>query len=72
MKETKNLRVEMHPYPHLRDDEGCVLANDYINESKIDYILYCIKREQHSPQKEFAKLDPPNPTGLKFDFRKDE
>jgi hypothetical protein len=35
----KNLRVEMHPYPHLRDDDGCVLATDYIFDEKIDFIL---------------------------------
>lgn len=42
MKPTKNLRVELHPYPHLRDDDGCVLANDYVYQEKIDYILYCV------------------------------
>jgi len=34
-----NLRVEAEPYPHLRDDEGCVLARDYRNDEKLDFIL---------------------------------
>jgi hypothetical protein len=39
MKAPKNLRVEQWPYPHLRDDEGCVLAHDYIDDEKVAFIL---------------------------------
>lgn len=42
MKEPVNLRVEYHPYPHLRDDEGCVLARDYVNVEKMDYVLAAV------------------------------
>lgn len=35
----KNLRVEQEPYPHLRDDDGCVLARDYEHEGKTAYIV---------------------------------
>lgn len=35
----KNLRVEQEPYPHLRDDEGCVLARDYQHPEKLAFIL---------------------------------
>jgi hypothetical protein len=43
MKRTKNLRLEMDPYPHLRDDEGCILARDYVNHRKIEFILHHVK-----------------------------
>jgi hypothetical protein len=35
----KNLRVAQEPYPHLRDDDGCVLARDYISLPKMAWIL---------------------------------
>lgn len=34
-----NLRVASHPYPHLRDDEGCVIANDFMHLGKLAFIL---------------------------------
>jgi hypothetical protein len=34
-----NLRLAAHPYPHLRDDEGCVLARDRVHLGKIAYLL---------------------------------
>jgi hypothetical protein len=40
-----NLRVELEPYPHLRDDEGCVLAADYTDEAKLAYILMAVENE---------------------------
>lgn len=40
----KNLRIEWEPYPHLRDDDGCVLASDYIHEEKIQFILDAVNR----------------------------
>ncbi len=36
---TKNLRVDTHLYPHLRDDDGCILANDCTIESKLAFIV---------------------------------
>jgi hypothetical protein len=38
-----NLRVETSPYPHLRDDEGCVLAADYIHVEKVQFILDAVR-----------------------------
>lgn len=35
----KNLRLESHPYPHLRDDEGCVLAADFVDREKVRFII---------------------------------
>jgi len=43
MKATINLRVEQEPYPHLRDDEGCVLARDFQHEEKLEFILTAVK-----------------------------
>lgn len=37
-----NLRVEQEPYPHLRDDQGCVLARDYQSPAKLAYILNAV------------------------------
>ena len=42
MKKPTNLRLEENPYTHLRDDEGCVLARDYVNQEKIDFILAAV------------------------------
>jgi len=41
-KAPKNLRVEHDPYPHLRDDEGCVLARDYIAPDKLAFICQAV------------------------------
>ena len=49
MTKPKNLRLELHPYPHLRDDEGCVLANDYIDDAKIAFILAVVAAAQDGP-----------------------
>lgn len=38
----KNLRVCNYPYLHLRDDDGCVLASDYVDFAKLSYILKMI------------------------------
>jgi len=38
-----NLRVEMSPYPHLRDDGGCVLARDYIDLGRMAFILAAVE-----------------------------
>ncbi len=40
----KNLRVEMSPYPHLRDDEGCILANDFLDFGKLAFILEAVSK----------------------------
>jgi len=40
MKRTINLRIEQDPYPHLRDDEGCVLAHDYQSVGKLAFIVH--------------------------------
>ena len=42
---TVNLRVEHNPYPHLRDDQGCVLANDYIHLAKLGFILKAVEEK---------------------------
>jgi hypothetical protein len=34
-----NLRVATFPYPHLRDDEGTVLARDFMDLGKLAFIL---------------------------------
>lgn len=49
MKKPVNLRVEQWPYPHLRDDEGCVLANDYVHQDKVDYILHMLAQSDSTP-----------------------
>lgn len=38
----KNLRAPIDPYPHLRDDDGCVLARDCIDPDKVAYILNAV------------------------------
>lgn len=38
----KNLRLELEPYPHLRDDVGCVLARDFIHADKVKFILEAV------------------------------
>jgi hypothetical protein len=38
-KPTRNLHVELEPYPHLRDDDGPILANDYTDTGKLAFIL---------------------------------
>jgi hypothetical protein len=43
MKAPINLRVEWEPYPHLRDDEGCVLARDYLHDEKMKFILEAVR-----------------------------
>lgn len=48
MKAPINLRVEEDPYPHLRDDEGCVLARDYQHTEKMEFILEAVRRMQAS------------------------
>ena len=40
----KNLRVCNYPYPHLRDDDGCVLASDYVDFTKLAYILKAVDK----------------------------
>ena len=42
MNRPKNLRLELEPYPHLRDDDGTVLANDYVNLEKMRFITHTI------------------------------
>lgn len=44
-----NLRIEYNPYPHLRDDKGCVLARDYVHVEKMEYILEAVRRMQAGP-----------------------
>jgi hypothetical protein len=38
----KNLRIEFEPYPHLRDDDGCILARDYIHADKLKFIFEAV------------------------------
>ena len=45
MKAPINLRVEQDPYPHLRDDQGCVLASDYIHDEKLAFILAAVREK---------------------------
>lgn len=46
MERPVNLRVEQEPYPHLRDNKGCILARDYQHVEKLNYILYCVKQAE--------------------------
>jgi hypothetical protein len=41
----KNLRVATFPYPHLRDDDGCVIARDFMDLRKLAYILAALQPE---------------------------
>lgn len=45
MKAPKNLRVERDPYPHLRDDDGCVLSRDFVDEDKMAFILNAVEEQ---------------------------
>lgn len=38
----KNLRIEFEPYAHLRDDDGCVLASDYVHADKLKFIFEAV------------------------------
>lgn len=38
VRKTKNVRIELEPYLHLRDDEGCVLAHDYEDVEKLAFM----------------------------------
>lgn len=40
-----NLRVAEHPYPHLRDDGGCVLARDYYRPRLLAFILLAVQEK---------------------------
>lgn len=40
----KNLRVASYPYPHLRDDEGAVIARDFMHLGKLAFILDAMDR----------------------------
>lgn len=44
-RQPKNLRIESEPYLHLRDDEGCVLASDYINDQKMAFVLEAVREK---------------------------
>lgn len=50
-----NLQVVNDPYPHLRDDEGCVLARDYAHNAKLAYIL-AATRDHASQQSTITAL----------------
>jgi len=52
MTAPKNLRIEMEPYPHLRDDEGCILARDYIHQEKMAFILNAVAAVPSPPAQE--------------------
>ncbi len=51
MRNPVNLRIEHNPYAHLRDDEGCILASDYVDAAKMDFILKAVeeKLEREKP-----------------------
>lgn len=40
------LRVHQDPYPHLRDDNGTVLARDYEHEEKTAYIVRAVNSHE--------------------------
>jgi hypothetical protein len=44
-----NLRLEWEPYPHLRDDQGCVLARDHLDPGKVAYILRAVEVAKPAP-----------------------
>lgn len=37
-----NLRIAEWPYPHLRDDSGCILARDYVNPGVMAFVLAAV------------------------------
>lgn len=41
----KGLYVALNPYPHLRDEDGCVLAADYTQLEKLAFILAALTGE---------------------------
>lgn len=56
MKPPINLRVEQEPYPHLRDDKGCILARDFQDEAKLAFILQVVREKLAADTKR-----PPSP-----------
>lgn len=40
-----NLRVAAEPYPHLRDDKGCVLARDHVDTAVMKFILLAVEEK---------------------------
>jgi hypothetical protein len=48
IKALATLRIEMTPYPHLRDSEGCVLARDFVYLEKVDFIIRTIRQAAKS------------------------
>lgn len=51
-----NLRVEQEPYPHLRDDQGCILARDYQHPEKLEYILEAVRQMQQKESNNATRL----------------
>lgn len=41
----KGLYVALDPYPHLRDEDGCVLARDYFQANKLNFILQAVQEK---------------------------
>lgn len=64
MQKPVNLRVEQEPYPHLRDDEGCVLARDYQHDKKLAFILAAVAAfDPTPPQLQLQPTDRPRLQG---------
>lgn len=40
-----NLYIAAEPYPHLRDDGGCILARDYVDDRKMAFILAAVQEK---------------------------
>lgn len=44
-KAPSGLYVAQDPYPHLRDEDGCVLARDYMSPAKLAFILEAVREK---------------------------
>ena len=44
-KAPTGLYVAQDPYPHLRDDDGCVLARDCMSPAKLAFILEAVREK---------------------------
>lgn len=40
-----NLRVAESPYPHLRDDSGCILARDCMHAPTMAFVLLAVQEK---------------------------
>jgi len=53
------LVVALEPYPHLRDEGGCILARDYVDMSKLAWIMDAIAAYGTNAARENGKQNTP-------------